>query len=71
MQQDLAEAMDCLPTSQEQSLRLFYFGRFSIAEIGRRMDRQPGTIKKWLHHGRHGLRRFLESYPLDNMGDAS
>ena len=66
-EQDLAEAINCLPIRQQQSVRLFYLEGFSIAEIARRMQRRPGTIKKWLHHARRGLR--TELYGPENTGD--
>ena len=67
--EDLVEAMGRLPTPQEQSIRMFYFEGFSIAEISGRLDRRPGTVKKWLHHGRHNLRNALQPDELDSRGD--
>ena len=59
LQHRLHEALDKLPEADALVVRLFYFKKLPIAEIGRRLNIQESTAKVRLHRARARLAKVL------------
>lgn len=59
---DVERALKRLPEDHARALALFYLAGLTIGEIARRVDHPEGTIKFWLHRGRHQLARQMKEY---------
>jgi RNA polymerase sigma-70 factor (ECF subfamily) len=55
------EAVARLLPEQREALVLHYWGRWSDAQIGRRLDRSADAVKMLKHRARRSLRRRLEA----------
>jgi len=53
--------LDSLAEPRRRVTREFYFGGASIAQIARQEQRPEGTIKRWLHESREGMRMALQA----------
>lgn len=68
---DIQHALNRLPYDQSRAVSLFYLAGVSINEIARRLQRPPGTIKRWLHLGRRRLAHELEDYAMQDSHSAA
>ncbi|MYC12444.1 MAG: RNA polymerase sigma factor [Gemmatimonadetes bacterium] len=58
--QRLTQGLRTLPKAQQRAMWLRYIKELSYREIVWEMQAPLGTVKIWLHRGRHQLRRALE-----------
>lgn len=58
--QRLTQGLRTLPKEQQRAMWLRYIKELSYREIVWEMQAPLGTVKIWLHRGRHQLRRALE-----------
>ena len=56
----LEQGLRTLPKAQQRAMWLRYIKELSYREIVWEMQAPLGTVKIWLHRGRHQLRRALE-----------
>ena len=56
----LAQGLRTLPKEQQRAMWLRYIKELSYREIVWEMQAPLGTVKIWLHRGRHKLKRALE-----------
>ena len=56
----LAEALETLPNAQREALVLHYWQDWSLADIGRQLDRSPAAVAGLLHRGLKQLRTLLQ-----------
>jgi RNA polymerase sigma-70 factor (ECF subfamily) len=57
----LAEALEQLPDAQRQALMLQHWQGWSLAEIGRHMDRSPAAVAGLVKRGLRQLRLLLQA----------
>lgn len=58
--QRLTQGLRTLPKAQQRAMWLRYIKELSYREIVWEMQAPLGTVKIWLHRGRHQLKRTLE-----------
>ena len=58
--QRLTQGLRTLPKAQQRAMWLRYIKELSYREIVWEMQAPLGTVKIWLHRGRHQLKRALE-----------
>ena len=56
----LSKCLESLKPFAKQLIQLRYAGRFSLGEIGERVDRQPESVRKALYRTRQTLRECIE-----------
>lgn len=59
---DIERALQQLPQEHARAIALFYLAGLPVGEIARRVGRPEGTVKFWLHQGRHQLAREMKGY---------
>lgn len=57
LRRTLDEILSSLPEKQRVCVNLFYFEKYSVAEIAALLDISEGTVKSRLHYGRRTLER--------------
>ncbi len=57
--EEVLEEVFRLPENYRNTIYLYYYENFSIAEIAETLDRSPNTISTWLRRGRKKLKEFL------------
>jgi RNA polymerase sigma factor (sigma-70 family) len=70
---DIERALQGLPTSEAEAVRLFYLDDLSLEEVSRHTGRPRGTVGSWLHRGRRRLAELMEDYapvPLPQLETA-
>jgi RNA polymerase sigma-70 factor (ECF subfamily) len=60
---EFMEVLNQLPLPQRSALLLHFIEGFSLEEIARITETQPGTVKSRLHYGKKALRKLLEEKP--------
>ena len=55
MKEEIALAMDCLPSRQRMAFELFHEQSLSYVEIARKLDCPVGTVKTLVHRARQSL----------------
>ena len=60
-QQELLTAMETLPKSYQETIKLYYFEHLRYDEIAKRLQQPLGTIKSNVHRGTKLLRHILQS----------
>jgi len=55
-QEMLQEALHDLPPYKYEAMELFYIQHLSTKEISEKMDRNPNTVRRWLHEARESLK---------------
>ena len=53
-----------LPPLFRDAIYLFYYERYSTAEIAGIMQTKESTVRSYLHRGRRKLKRWLEDEPV-------
>jgi RNA polymerase sigma-70 factor, ECF subfamily len=60
---ELVQQLDQLPFPQRSALLLHFIEGFSIDEIARITQAQPGTVKSRLHYAKRALRKLITTDP--------
>jgi len=63
--QRLTQGLRTLPKEQQRAMWLRYIKELSYREIVWEMQAPLGTVKIWLHRGRHQLKRALEKQKVE------
>jgi RNA polymerase sigma factor (sigma-70 family) len=59
---DIRRALEHLPLTHAEAVRLHYLSGLSIEDIARQVGCPAGTVKSWLHHARRRLALEMEAY---------
>ncbi|MGH3711873.1 MAG: SigE family RNA polymerase sigma factor [Micromonosporaceae bacterium] len=59
----LVAALRRIPEQQRRALVMHYLADLSVADIAREVGVADGTVKSWLHRGRHELAKLLADAP--------